>query len=233
MPLVKLLYRIPSAAQNPEDDVVNTWGFTLNNANTSGTINARNALLQFYESIFPYLTVHLDWDQPELKWYDMSQAPPRAPFEINYPLLPSQPTSVRSAAEIACCLSFQGEQISGIPQRRRRGRVYLGPMDAGSIQTTDGLFQVGVITGIAAAAQTFWQAHDAASDWSWMILSETPTLNGVYVDNGWIDNGIDIQRRRGTDATERRTFGNPAGLRSRADRRRASSGGEAATFGNT
>jgi hypothetical protein len=120
--------------------------------------------------------------------------------------------------ECAICLSFQALPLSGVNQQRRRGRLFLGPLDQGVSSTAAGVVKVtdtalGTITVAANGVRTTGDTET----WQWSVFS--PTTAGIPpwseldlsnatsdVDNGWADNAFDTQRRRGTAATSRQTF---------------------------
>jgi len=58
---------------------------------------------------------------------------------------------------------------------------------------------------LRGAATYLKGASDAAADWTWVVYSTVD--NAMYpVDNGWVDNSWDTQRRRGVKPTARYTF---------------------------
>jgi hypothetical protein len=111
-------------------------------------------------------------------------------------------------------LSFQGAQESGANMRRRRGRLYLPPMDTSSLSLVGGR-----VTVAAPTVTTIVNAADAMLNMSstlglqWAVfspttLAETGSYDAAFEDvtNGWVDNEWDIQRRRGTVAQSRTLF---------------------------
>lgn len=142
----------------------------------------------------------------EVKFYRMSDPEPRVPigvfpfnfaFAINGDPLPG---------EVALCLSFQGEKVSGLPQARRRGRIYVGRLDKDC--STSGRPSSALVTNLKSAGAALLAASDAAPDWSWHVYSPTQqqTSGGwlsTAVENGWVDNAFDTQRRRGLAPTSR------------------------------
>ena len=141
----------------------------------------------------------------EYKIYDTADPEPRAPILegswnfsaaiVNNPMPP----------EVAICLSFQGSKISGQPQSRRRGRVYL-PFIQLSGGGADGRPTAGVVTAAVNAGASLLAASVAATTWSWVVASSYTPADGAIVQNGWVDNEWDTQRRRGRVSTARTTF---------------------------
>lgn len=139
----------------------------------------------------------------EAKFYRMSDPEPRSPvYESQFGLLTTGTTQM--ATEVAVCLSFQGSKVSGLPQARRRGRIYFGPL-ANTAAGSDGRLTNANALLFADAGQSFLDSSVANANWDWAVYSPT---NGTAIDvvDGWVDNEFDTQRRRGRIATQRWTF---------------------------
>jgi hypothetical protein len=108
--------------------------------------------------------------------------------------------------EVAMCLSYRGQLEAGGLQRRRRGRIYLGPLNdqAGNISRSAGDVRPSDrARAIVAAAGKRLRDDPGAVIWA-----TYSTVDGfaVPVVNGWVDNAYDTQRRRGTKPTQRTTW---------------------------
>lgn len=114
-------------------------------------------------------------------------------------------------AEVAACLSFHGdltdvplETDGGTvrPAARRRGRVYIGPLNT-TANDTAGYTRLssGFQNDIAASASVL--IDDSTADgMHWCVWSRMDTV--LYpVVGGFVDNEFDTQRRRGSKATGR------------------------------
>lgn len=139
---------------------------------------------------------------------------------INWTLQPINGNPVPYPPEVAVVLSLHANN-SGFPEHapggarpksRRRGRLYIGPL-ANSVAGTIGATQeqeVGQpyrdVLGGAAAALV---AASMGASLPWSIWSR---VNGSlsFVVGGFVDNAFDTLRSRGTDATARTTWGDPA-----------------------
>ncbi len=146
----------------------------------------------------------------EVKLYNMDLPKPRVPVFESPWNLSAPPIGDPLPSECAAVLSFQGVGISGSPQARRRGRIFIGGFTKTasngarpSLQMRNTLKQAGIRLKAASEAAAFW---------SWIVLSEanpgTPTRPAypqtfAVVDNGWVDNAWDTQRRRGLSPTLR------------------------------
>jgi len=107
--------------------------------------------------------------------------------------------------EVCLCLSFQGDPISGELQRRKRGRVYIGPLvDGIRIDSATPRPNDTFINGIRAAAVQL-RDDSATNEMLWSVYSRADNKM-VVVTNGWVDNSFDTQRRRGPDSTARHTW---------------------------
>ena len=188
----------------PEDMVVNTWHFTAVDT-AEGTVNAiQTALVAFYEAMDGYKSALQSWETSRIRWYNLEDDEPRVPFEDELSGITAG-AGTPTARELAICLSFRGEYVSGASAARRRGRIYFGPLVATAIGST-GLVLTAAVTTMATAGGALLTASNAASDWAWIVWSPTSGA-GYPVTEGWVDNAPDIQRRRGTLATVRTTFG--------------------------
>lgn len=212
---------LPRSTGLPEDKVVNTFYFEgdFSAATEAAALVCIGRLKTFYGAVAQYLST-LVTGVVNFKAYDLEQSEPRAPIATDTVTL----TGLQTAdfpAEIAVCCSFQGTPASGENQRRRRGRIYLGPTNS----TTRGAIVGGDVTVLASARTNITAAMNTMADQQspkWAVFSPTeagPPLgtNGAYtanqlgeafndVTNGWVDDRYDIQRRRGAKATTRTTF---------------------------
>ena len=138
-----------------------------------------------------------------LKSYDVDDPEPRAPvLTNNYNLTPS---GAGLPPEVSLVMSFQAEQASGIPQARRRNRIYI-PFLQSSANDTQGRPSTSIVSAVQAAGAALLAASGPTSnDWQWIVYSATDATFDL-VENGWVDNEWDIQRRRGRPATTRSVF---------------------------
>ena len=140
--------------------------------------------------------------------YDLGDPIPRAPvFEATPGLAGFTPVATTLPPESSVCLSFQGNKISGEPQARRRGRMYLGCIGTAWDSSSSSSFpkvNTTRMSHLATACQNL--VGDSTDDgWTWTVYSRTDSA-GVAITNGWIDDAPDTQRRRGNNATQRVTW---------------------------
>ena len=181
-----------------QDAATNTMYFDADSESDLDDVTL--ALRAFYQTIDIKLSANIDGSNCWIAYYKMSDPEPRSPVgESTLGTLTTDTTA--TATEVACVLSYQGAKISGLPQARRRGRIYIGPLgEAAGSRPTDTF-----VSEVAAAGGALLTASDAATAWTWAQYSQTNGI-GIDVTDGWVDYEWDTQRRRGRDATKRTTF---------------------------
>jgi len=207
MTLLRCQVVIPADNADPADVVVNNWGF-IAIPHDAGTWAEIKAMLKgFYDAWSSHRSSLYVWENTRIKAYDMDAPKPRVPLHDESLGLVASAGTTSLPQEVALCLSFQAAKGSGLNQRRRRGRVYLGPFVTNTNQGTTGRPDSTFHTAIVTAAQTLLNTSNTSAGVAWCVISEAtgaPIANGV--DNGWVDNAWDIQRRRGNEASSRLLF---------------------------
>lgn len=198
------------ADNNPENVSTNTYSFEAppgDEVSLDRIVNGLTAFYQAVQTIFPDLvktTGHL------IKIYNQADVSPRAPVrEATFGMAVGGGNSM--PPEVAVCLSFQATKASGQPQARRRGRVYLGPIRASFLGTGGRPLQTladAIVINADIVLETFngglAPITGAPGSARWGIASSFGQFSEVQ--NGWVDNEFDTQRRRGRKATVRTTF---------------------------
>lgn len=203
MPTIRVMHILNIDSAIPEDRPVNVWHFQTA-VDEEPYADLANTLQAFYNTLAGGMPGYVATNGHMIKMYDLADTKPRAPvYETTYNFTGSPPTGEGMASEICICVSFQGVRVSGQDQKRRRGRVYIGPFNES--QNDDGRPASGFVTGVRDAAEDILEASNLATDWKWVVHSIVNN-NNVVVDNGWVDNAWDIQRRRGVEATSRSVF---------------------------
>lgn len=215
MAVVKVQASIDRDTTLPEDRATNTWWMV-----TPGDFPApvdltdiTTALGNFYVAIAPSILGSVNGNAVNFRTYNMADPTPRAPWSTaTRTIAPS--VSNPHPEEVAICLSFQGAQVSGTPQARRRGRVFLGPVSFGTADIASGRLRItsAARTTITAAAKALLDASTAAANWTWVCQSQAGTPGfpaddfSTPVANGWVDDAFDTIRSRGPAATTRTVF---------------------------
>lgn len=184
------------------DKVENTYAFSGSNAGTD-VVAIDGLLSDLYDDLAGTYSQIVSGTGHEISIVNLDDPQPRYPIYIAIYAFPSTPTGASTARELAICSSFQADRQSGIPQARRRGRVYIGPIDSALLDST-GMLTPTAVNNVVAAFDTFWTAA-ASSAVVWSVYSRVD--QDLYaISNGWVDNAPDVQRRRGTAATLRTTW---------------------------
>jgi len=201
-------------AAEGRQQVMNTWHFATIDATTpvSAATSATAWLDTFYGAVEGYLTAELNGVKPHYRWYNLIEPKDRVPFlEFDYPttLATSSQYAIR---QTSCVVSYRAEYVSGVSPRRRRGRIYLGPMALNALTTSTGMFSTAAVTAISNAADALVTSSDASSTVNWVVYSPTTDTagtgeTGMYeVIGGWVDERPDIQRRRAAAPGSRNPF---------------------------
>jgi len=207
VPEVRIQVAIPAAVSGAGfDGYVNTWHFATVGANPpeDTATEAIGWLTTFYQTLDDDFPSTLVASPATVKAYDLSDPEPRAPIvESTIALVPSAGTPL--PPEVALCLSFRGNYVSGVQKARRRGRVFLGPYLA-TANSSSGRPTAGLIDKTSTAAGVMLTSSNASAETTWDVfsrVSSTPT----QVVGGWVDDDWDIQRRRSRDLSTRDEFG--------------------------
>lgn len=163
------------------------------------------AIKDFYDDITAQLSSDVAQNGHEIKYYDLPG--PGAP---NYPVamdtfnLSTNPTGSPLPSEVSVVCSFQAPKTPGLPQSRRRGRIYIGPLNTGI--NSAGRPGGSNLSSIASAMQTLQANMVAAAVPAELAVWSSVDQAAVICTDGWLDNAFDTQRRRGVSASSRTTF---------------------------
>jgi hypothetical protein len=222
---------LPSTTGRPEDAVINTfaWLTSTSPASNSELTDIGVFMTSFYNnvrattfSVASFLGTQLSRAAlaAHFKLYDLTGAEDGRPHgspirDITWTLGNPTPASTNLPSEIAVVLSFhslltdfQQELGDTRPAARRRGRVYLGPVNSGALNVDATSHIVSVST---LCRDTISQAGDAmlATPTAQWAQWSRANLQLDSVTGGFVDNAFDSQRRRGESATLRTVFGGP------------------------
>ena len=185
----------------PENYVTNTLSFDFTNSGANidaATLNIKDFYDDINVAVFPSTmsqTGHI------IKWYLHGGPRPNYPQKETGFSLATAPSSDPMPSEVALVASFQGIRIPGQDQRRKQGRIYLGQVKE-SANTSGGRVSGSVAATVAQAMEDFKSAVDTDTDGTWTVYSAA-NATSVEVDNGWVDDTWDTQRRRGLQVTAR------------------------------
>lgn len=201
MPIVRAQVSMPGESGLPQDQVVNTLHFFLPVAVTDPPLDEISAALTaFYQIIDEELAGQLIDSPASVTYYDLSEPEPRVPIRTPDLIALTVDATDALPPEVALALSFQAPKVSGEDQRRRRGRIYVGPFtETGS---SAGRPAAALLTTMESALQGLLDDATAATTWAWVVYSRVGD-SVATITEAWIDNEWDTQRRRGRVATDR------------------------------
>lgn len=214
MPFIRAQVRLNRDTGAEQDVITNTWHFDVDNGTAAAAAaEVHTGLEFFYQAVDTYMPTDLITTTANCRYYDMSEDEPRFPVLTDDIALTLSSTSPMPP-EVSLCLSFQGATGSGVNMRRRRGRVFVGPLVASTLEVSGGRTRPtsAVRTAIANAAASL-KAYTGTLGVSWAVFSpttyaDTGSLDAAFEDvvSGWVDDEYDIQRRRGTIPALRTTW---------------------------
>lgn len=191
----------------PEDRVVNVFHFVGAGTYDADRENFVDQVELFYNggtSPAPVASFISAWVSraAQLIAYDMTTAKPRIPTVREFTLVAPN-ASGGLPEEVACCLSY----MAAPPVTpRRRGRLFIGPLttnayDPGTASTASrpaASFVSSLISSAVALAE-----YGGLTNPGWSIRSSVATLPYSRIVQGYVDNALDTQRRRGPKTTAR------------------------------
>jgi hypothetical protein len=198
----------------PEDDMVNTFHFVDATATTFVEDDAQDIATiceNFYTATPTGETSGLDTMLSQQlsgtgtsKVYDLSDPTPRVPlFTHSFSLTVGSAGTGGLPSEVALCLSYSAFPVSGQPAARRRGRIYIGPLQNNTL--TNGRPTTALINRIGAAGSDLRTGTGLPGDFVWGVRSDVNNST-VAIADLYVDNAFDTQRRRGERPTARTTF---------------------------
>lgn len=206
MPQVVRCQVILNPAVSTDLQMINTWHCVTVGATTS--LAAAEAFADdlnvFYQAIDSHLSLFLSGSAPLFRAFDLSDPKPRQPIhEENLGILVTASTTL--PAEIQCVLSYKGIYLSGVSPKRKRGRIFIGPLASAALDSSAGVFTGTLRTAIANAAEDLQTASSGSSLYRWVIYSPTTDTAGEgqdldswdAVQEGWVGDNPDVLRSRG------------------------------------
>jgi hypothetical protein len=216
MPLVRVQVSFQGKSGLPRDQYVNTFFFQGSLAPAGGFLPLITGVIGLYTStpaggsqaVMARMSALTDDNNVVVKVYDQAAAPHSPPLQTESVGLPGFGGGSGSPlpTELAACLSYRAHFPTSVDPKRRRGRIYIGPLQQGSLQvspTTEAILAPAFCDDLTRAAGDMAAVCNTAG-YDWSVFSRA---NGVAysIDEVWVDNAVDIQRRRGIKATARVT----------------------------
>lgn len=213
MSRIRAQVTIPYSSGMPEDVVVNTFHFlTAGTPMTGGEQAALSTAIEaFYNgensgagsSIANALahTLSRVANAVNIDYFDLAEAEPRVPVGSSNFTLGAAGQASTGPTEVALCASYTAEAISGVPQARRRGRIYIGPFNLAHLFERPSL---GLRERLGEAGTGLISASGVAGA-PWCVYSRVGDAFAQII-SGWVDDEWDTMRSRGRRATTRTFF---------------------------
>jgi hypothetical protein len=186
-----------------KDATVNTWHVATTAPTLINETTCASAWQTFMRAMAGLFPSTVATSGHTLRCYNLADPEPRAPVYESTWSFSGALSGSSSPPELCIVTSFQGERVSGLLQARRRGRMYIGPLDASVVDV--GRFSPTDTGTVATATKALVDAINAITDHRFCVYSRADDAF-VEVDNGWVENAVDVQRRRGLAATARSTW---------------------------
>lgn len=222
MSIVRATVRLHKNTGEPIDDVINVWHFlTFEPIDAGQATSIFSSLDAFYSGIYSRYSAAMARGVLAANTIALSQLTEGGPgadddvttaalYEFNGPGVawPSAGATSNYPSEVACCLSFAGD-LEGVPEEtgmtrpasRRRGRVYLGPLNVMCNQDAALNTEPRVDAATRLLILTSYQAmidvlQGLPSSIFHVVYS--PTSGNTYtVKTAFVDDAFDTIRSRG------------------------------------
>ena len=212
MPVVRAQVIIASDNALPEDVCVNVFHFEGPGDFQLPALqdDILNRLRSFYNdagdgggNVASMLGSTVKPDSCRIKLYELVGPPPHPPIR-DEPLNLAGSGTAQLPREVALVLSFQGNRVAGVVQARRRGRVFIGPLTTSILDdANDARPTLARRSDLKSAGARLMAANTSAARW---VVRSTVGAGTTVIENGWVDNAFDTQRRRGSKPTSRLLF---------------------------
>lgn len=214
MPAILATAHLPYLTGLPEDEAVNTFVFDDQTGTGPTTDDISNLVIAFYNGgatpaggiIGESVTRATNGCRVDLAEIEVLGPTPNVGpvyYSDQFTLTAVSGTTSPLPLEVAIVTSFYNSTETSVSIRRRRGRIYLGPINLTCLDATGTypLVSDATLTKINTAAEAL-QVAAAAADVPWCVWSRAEGQL-FPVDSGWTENDFDTQRRRGAKAEQR------------------------------
>lgn len=225
---VRLQVTVPHDSGVPRDSVVYTTHWIHADPSAAVGAVAASAVTNFdafLTEVADKVSTQYNPSAATYKTFNMLDPEPRIPLsEGSITAAPVAPASIDLPAEVALVISYEALPVSGLNQRRRRGRIYFGPLahpatdayvppDAYVDELAEAAWNNFVIPSGSDGLLAVFSGYTAKD----IPVGGTPTeddddqpelVPGSFakVERLWVDNAWDTQRRRGIGATRREVY---------------------------
>lgn len=213
MPHIVAQVTIPYRSGLPEDVAVNTFHFTGVDDVEDMCTAIFGRMQLFYNTAYgsssrkicQLLSNEVAITAARVKMYDMAEPEPRPPvFDESLGLTGTPTAATNLPSEVALCASYAAAPMAGEVAARRRGRVYIGPLNTAASDGGSGTTPARPATTtreiLAEASEAMAAANTLGAQW---VVWSRRNDSASEIVRGWVDNAFDTQRRRGPAATSR------------------------------
>lgn len=193
---------LASTSNIAADSILNTFAVkALDGAAAFADITA--AVDTFYAQLQDYLgqVLNSSANAHHVRVYHLTEPEPRPPVYVGRFTQGGTGTSLPS--EVAVCTSLAAAMPAGARPARRRGRMFIGPLNTTASQVVGGYARPSAtFQGVLALATQNLSIALEGDLWGLSVWSRAD--NTLFrVVRGWVDNEWDTQRRRGPEPTAR------------------------------
>ena len=210
---VQVTVRLPSITGLRRDESVNTFAFSGVDDGTDSTA-VLNMIRDFYVTSTPaalgslstYLGSSISRSAPAMIDFSPIVGNTTLPVIASDTMFLGGGSTTPLPLEVATVLSFGTLIGTGLPLRRQRGRIYLGPLGTNTLNSEGDqpVVASGLVLVMREAAARLRDASQAAGT-PWSVWSRADAVLWPIV-GGFVDNEFDTQRRRQLPATLRETW---------------------------
>jgi|SRR5262245_5191261 len=213
---IRTITRFHADTGLPVDDCINTLHWRIPSGDLTGSA-LEDALANLYARWETYLDDVDTQLSPILSGaftidvYDLEDTEPRVPIDTYTGTF--TPNTSFLPAEVAICVSYSASVVSGQNARRRRGRMFLGPLSQDAMVQENGDARIASSrrTSILGSFITLGNAT-TEDDFNLVVYSRTNHEGGSSIveatplaATAYIDDAYDTQRRRGRTPVNRTT----------------------------
>lgn len=214
---LRAIVTLPFTSGLPEDIVTNTFHFTtVSDPPAAGELtDIMDAVEAFYNvssgvagdqlAGFTSNLISRVASACSIEIFDLGDPEPRVSIALRLFTLGAADSATSMPTEVALCCSFQAPLQSGIPQARRRGRVYTGPFIQSTTLASTGRPSAALIASVAAAGNALLDTLQDVGGPRWVVYSRVDDA-AYEITNGWVDDEFDTIRARGRRSTTRTEF---------------------------
>lgn len=190
-----------TAGADSADNQTNGFYVSDSGISTAEMDSWRNAIKTFYDAAAGNGAMRgLAQNNHIIKFYTVGTPAPNYPIYQNTFNLAASPGAFDLPPEVALCVSYKNNTNNSVLRARRRGRIYLSGW--GEAQNTTGRPNAGLPAALAGAFKTYCDSVNLIGTLTACIYSRVQDITNE-IEEVWVDNAWDTQRRRGEKPTVR------------------------------